>query len=71
MPLSDRAREEAERVLATIDTAIANRVLPAAPREDACGRCDYGVVCGPHEEERVLRKPPAPLQPLVQLREVK
>ena len=58
-------------MLATIDTAIANGVLPAAPREDACGGCDYGVVCGPYEEERVLRKPLGELQPLVQLREVK
>jgi RecB family exonuclease len=71
MPLSDRTRNEAERVLATIDTAITNGFLPAAPREDACGRCDCGVVCGPYEEERVLRKPPGELQPLVQLREVK
>ena len=71
MPLSDGTRDEAERVLSTIDTAIANGVLPAAPREDACGRCDYAVVCGPYEEERVLRKPPGELQPLVQLREVK
>jgi RecB family exonuclease len=71
MPLTDHTREDAARVLATIDTAIANGVLPAAPREDACGGCDYGVVCGPYEEERVLRKPPGELQPLVQLREVK
>ena len=71
MTLSDGTREEAERVLSTIDTAIANGVLPAAPREDACGRCDYAVVCGPYEEERVLRKPPGELQPLLQLREVK
>jgi hypothetical protein len=57
--------------LATIDNAIGNGVLPAAPREDACGRCDYSVVCGPYEEERVLRKPSGELQPLVQLRGVK
>jgi RecB family exonuclease len=71
MPLSAGTRHEAERVLSTIDTAIANGILPAAPREDACGRCEYAVVCGPYEEERVLRKPPGELQPLVQLREVK
>ncbi len=71
MPLSDRTRDEAERVLATIDTALAKGVMPAAPREDACGRCDYAVVCGPYEKERVLRKPPGELQRLVQLREVK
>jgi hypothetical protein len=71
MRLSDGTRDEAERVLSTIDTAIANGVLLAAPREDACGRCDYAVVCGPYEEERVLRKPQGELRPLVQLREVK
>ncbi len=71
IPLSDRTRDEADRVLATIDTALANGVLPAAPREDACRHCDYEVVCGPYEEERVLRKPPGELQALVQLREVK
>jgi CRISPR/Cas system-associated exonuclease Cas4 (RecB family) len=71
MPLSDQTRAEAERVLATVDRAIANGVLPSAPREDACGRCDYAVVCGPYEEERVRRKPPGELQALLQLREVK
>jgi ATP-dependent helicase/nuclease subunit B len=71
VPLSDRTRDEADRVLATIDTAIANGVLPAAPREEACRHCDYAVVCGPYEEDRVLRKPPGELQALVQLREVK
>jgi ATP-dependent helicase/nuclease subunit B len=69
--LSDRTRDEAARVLETIDTAIANGVLPAAPREEACRHCDYAVVCGPYEEERVRRKPPGALQALVQLREVK
>jgi ATP-dependent helicase/nuclease subunit B len=71
VPLSDHTREEADRVLATIDTALANGVLPAAPREDGCRHCDYAVVCGPYEEERVHRKPPGELQALVQLREVK
>jgi ATP-dependent helicase/nuclease subunit B len=71
MPLSDATRDEAERVLSTIDTAIANGVLLAAPREGACGHCDYAVVCGPYEEERGLRKPQGELQSLFRLREVK
>jgi ATP-dependent helicase/nuclease subunit B len=71
VPLSDGTRDEAARVLETIDTAIANGVLPAAPREEACRHCDYAVVCGPYEEERVLRKPPGDLQALAQLRAVK
>jgi CRISPR/Cas system-associated exonuclease Cas4 (RecB family) len=71
IPLHDGARNEVERVLFTIDAAIGNGVLLAAPREDACARCDYAVICGPYEEERILRKSPAELLSLVQLREVK
>jgi RecB family exonuclease len=71
VPLNDDTREKADTILSTIDTAIANGVLPAAPREDACKQCDYVVVCGPYEEERVRRKPGAELQALIQLREVK
>jgi ATP-dependent helicase/nuclease subunit B len=71
VPLAESTRDEAARILETIDTAIANGVLPAAPREEACSHCDYAVVCGPYEEERVLRKPSGELQALVQLRAVK
>ncbi len=71
VPLDQRTRSEAARILSTIDNAIASGVLPAAPREDGCKRCDYAVVCGPYEEERVRRKPGAELEALVQLREVK
>jgi hypothetical protein len=42
--------------------------LPAAPSERQCERCDYLVVCGPGEEQRVRRKPTDALAPLVQLR---
>jgi RecB family exonuclease len=69
--LDDRGRAEAGQVLATIDNALNRGVLLAAPREGACETCDYRVVCGPYEEERVGRKPPDRLEPLVQLRGVK
>jgi ATP-dependent helicase/nuclease subunit B len=45
--------------------------LSDSTREEACSHCDYAVVCGPYEEERVLRKPSGELQALVHLRAVK
>lgn len=71
VPLTDRTRDEADRILSTIDNALAVGRLPAAPREDGCKHCDYLVVCGPYEEERVRRKPGGELDALVQMREVK
>jgi ATP-dependent helicase/nuclease subunit B len=68
IPLNDSTRVEINHVLATIDDALAKGVLPAAPREDGCKHCDYIVICGPHEEERVRRKPPGELEGLIQLR---
>jgi ATP-dependent helicase/nuclease subunit B len=55
-------------VLQTVDEAIGNGFLPAAPAAGACERCDYSAVCGPYEEQRVGRKVRAPLEPLVNLR---
>jgi hypothetical protein len=69
VPLDPRARAIALDVLETIDRAVAAGFLPAAPRADACGLCDFRVVCGPHEEERTRRKNPAPLRDLDELRE--
>jgi RecB family exonuclease len=69
--LDERGRPEAGQVLATIDNSLDRGVLLAAPREGMCERCDYIVVCGPYEEERVSRKPKDRLEALVQLRGVK
>jgi ATP-dependent helicase/nuclease subunit B len=56
VPLDRRTRDAAARVLATIDDAIRAGFLPAAPKSDSCGRCDFKLICGPYEEERVGRK---------------
>ena len=56
VPLDPIARQSAESVLRTIDDGIAAPFLAAAPREDACGCCDFQEVCGPYEELRFARK---------------
>src|SRR4029079_1281336 len=57
VPLDDAARDAAVRLAQTIDIAIAERFLPAAPADGACQYCDYQVVCGPYEALRTRRKP--------------
>lgn len=69
VPLNEGNRAEAHRVLSTINNAVIHGRLPAAPREDACEYCDYLIVCGPYEEERVRRKPQGELSALIQLRD--
>jgi RecB family exonuclease len=66
--LDDPARAAAAQVADTIGNAVANAFLPAYPAERECAHCDYRVVCGPHEERRIRRKPSARLAPLVALR---
>jgi ATP-dependent helicase/nuclease subunit B len=56
VPLDERARASARLVADTVDGALAEPFLPAAPKPDACRFCDYRVVCGPYEELRVDRK---------------
>ena len=68
IPVTDRPRAMLERVLATIDTWIAEGYLPAAPRAEACTYCDYTLVCGPYEETRVRRKKQDRLAALHELR---
>jgi CRISPR/Cas system-associated exonuclease Cas4 (RecB family) len=68
VPLDDRARAAATQVAEAIDNAVAQAFLPAYPAEGECARCDYRVVCGPHEERRIARKPAPNLKPLLTLR---
>jgi hypothetical protein len=68
VPLDDAARQSAQRVARTIDGALADGFLPAAPADGACDYCEYKVVCGPYEALRTGRKPKRELQALVQLR---
>jgi RecB family exonuclease len=68
VPVNDWTRRRAQQVLETIDHAILDGFLPAAPRKDGCKHCDYLPVCGPYEEERVKQKSQAELKKLKELR---
>ncbi len=68
VPLNEFSRRRALRALAIIDGAIVDGFLPAAPRKDGCKRCEYRVVCGPYEEERVREKPRPELTHVRELR---
>jgi ATP-dependent helicase/nuclease subunit B len=68
IPLNDWTRRRAQQALETIDAALRDGFLPAAPREHACRHCDYLPVCGPYEEERVAVKSAVELRTLKELR---
>jgi ATP-dependent helicase/nuclease subunit B len=68
LPLDTNARERARLALHTIDKAIEDGFLPAAPHQGACDYCDYRPVCGPHEELRTKSKPKRRLEALYELR---
>jgi CRISPR/Cas system-associated exonuclease Cas4 (RecB family) len=71
VPLSERARSVAERFLQNLDALLQQGFLPAAPEREACTRCAYLAVCGPHEAERtwkVKRADGARLQALARIR---
>jgi RecB family exonuclease len=59
------------QVLEIVDRAIEQGFLVAAPDERACNWCDFRPVCGPHERERVKRKPTDRLGDLIALREMR
>jgi ATP-dependent helicase/nuclease subunit B len=64
----DEARMRGKQVLDHIEGAIRDGFLPAAPLEGACATCDYRLVCGPYEHERVRKKDPDALESLRELR---
>jgi ATP-dependent helicase/nuclease subunit B len=64
------AREVAGDVVGIIGAALNEGFFPAAPAERECTWCDYRMVCGPHEELRLKRKPAARIKTLAQLREM-
>jgi CRISPR/Cas system-associated exonuclease Cas4 (RecB family) len=66
--MNDWPRQRAAQVLRTIDAALRDGFLPAAPRKDGCKRCEYLPVCGPYEEERVAEKSQPELKLLKELR---
>lgn len=69
IPLDDRAREGARRVVETVADLVERAFFPAAPAKGACEYCDYRAVCGPHEEHRVTLKRRDALKGLERLRE--
>jgi ATP-dependent helicase/nuclease subunit B len=68
IPLNDITRQAALEVLQVVDRAIEQASLVAAPAVDACGRCDFQIVCGQDVARRVLTKPQEPLGDLLALR---
>jgi ATP-dependent helicase/nuclease subunit B len=54
--LNELSRRRALEVLEVVDRAIERGTLAARPAEGACGRCDFGAVCGGDEERRTRRK---------------
>ena len=68
VPLDERSRGAARRLMTTVDEALEAGFLPAAPAKDACRYCDYRRVCGPYEELRVARKDRTRLEELQALR---
>jgi ATP-dependent helicase/nuclease subunit B len=64
------ARTRMQQALEIINGSIYKGFLPAAPNKDACENCDYRVVCGPYEEERVTLKPRAEIQTLFRIRQM-
>ncbi len=68
--LNAENRAKVAQVLETIDRAIADGLLPAAPRERACEWCDYRSVCGPYEQTRLRRKNKVRLEPLTKIRSI-
>jgi CRISPR/Cas system-associated exonuclease Cas4 (RecB family) len=68
VPLTPESRRAGLEALEVIDRAIERGTLAAAPRQHACTWCDFRVVCGPHEEERIARKPRQWLADLIELR---
>jgi hypothetical protein len=69
--LNDYTRGQALQVLETIDRAVEEGFLVAAPAERACTWCDFRPVCGPREQERVKRKAADRLADLEALRSMR
>lgn len=70
IPVNDATRAAGLEVLQVIDRAIEQGFLAAAPAPDACSRCDFTAVCGPHVLRRVDRKPDEKLADLAALRKL-
>lgn len=70
IPLNDANRRLALEALEIVDRAIELGFLPPAPADRACTWCDFRVVCGPHEAQRVRLKSADKLGDLDHLRKM-
>jgi ATP-dependent helicase/nuclease subunit B len=70
IPLNDANRRAGLEALEIVDRAIELGFLPPAPAERACTWCEFRVVCGPHEAQRVTMKTADKLGDLESLREM-
>jgi hypothetical protein len=68
--LDEVSRRRALEVLEVVDRAIEHGTLAARPADGACGRCDFGCVCGAEEERRTRRKPASLFADLDALRRI-
>jgi RecB family exonuclease len=66
--LNQWTRHRAAQAVQVIGDALRDGFLPAAPRKDACKRCEYLPICGPYEEERAALKSQTELGRLKELR---
>jgi ATP-dependent helicase/DNAse subunit B len=70
IPVTDEGRSHLSKVIEIIDASLSQGFIPAAPRREACTYCDYKIVCGPYEEQRVEIKKPDRLRLLEELRNI-
>jgi CRISPR/Cas system-associated exonuclease Cas4 (RecB family) len=68
VPMTAPSRRRGLEVIELIDRAIARGFLPPAPRAKACPTCDFRLVCGSLEEQRIARKDSRALEDLSKLR---
>jgi CRISPR/Cas system-associated exonuclease Cas4 (RecB family) len=66
--MTEPARRRGLEVVELIDGSIARGFLPPAPRQRACGMCDFTAVCGSGEERRITVKDARALEDLNKLR---
>lgn len=69
VPLDAAAEDRVAAVFETIDTAVRDGTLVAAPAPGKCKWCDYRAVCGPNAEARATAKHPSLLDALRVLRD--
>jgi ATP-dependent helicase/nuclease subunit B len=68
VPITETTRRAGLEVLEVIDRGVEHGTLAAFPQSGACQWCDFGAVCGPHEEWRTSRKAAGVFADLVALR---